>query len=164
DHLAPRPDLQAPRDLRRRRNFGSAEELTSRVAVEAGDVLRKPGAPGDSIIDDVLLHEGAAALLDPQETGVLQRRHGAPERVPVDAEAVGQLRLGWQAFARLEGAGGDLGLQGLLDPAPQRHAGAVDRVRFHVTLSRKKTFSFCRFTIGTLLAQDHLITYRHIDV
>ncbi|MNT17094.1 hypothetical protein D3C72_1522290 [compost metagenome] len=71
----------------------------------------------------MLLHEGAAALLDPHQPAQLQLAHGAADGVAVDREARGQFRLRGQLFAGQVQLLADVVRQRLANLAPYRHAG-----------------------------------------
>src|SRR5262249_27913917 len=60
-----------------------------------------------------------------QQAAILQTRQGLADRVPVDLEALGEIRLGRQARAGLEHPVANLLLQDLLDLAPDGDAAVA---------------------------------------
>ena len=64
------------------------------------EVLVEPHALADRVGHLAVLDEHAGPAPCMNRAGVSQIRKRAPHRVPVDAEARGELRLGRQAFAR----------------------------------------------------------------
>jgi hypothetical protein len=111
---------EEPRGLRGCHFLAGREEPAREGAVLAQQVLLDPRPAPHGIGDDVVMHEGAAALLHPHQTALRQRGDGAADGVAMRGEAAGQLRLARQARAGGEQAGGDLGLQRALDAPPQR--------------------------------------------
>jgi hypothetical protein len=82
-------------------------------------------ARAEPVVQHVLGHEAASALLDPDQAAAFQLLHGAADGVAVHGEAAGQLRFGRQAGAGLVLPAGDLGLDRVLDLSPQRDALAA---------------------------------------
>src|SRR5690606_7549169 len=90
---------------------------------------REARLPADRVVEHMLVDEAAATLLDTHQPGLGKRRHGAPQRVPIDAEACRQLGFRRQSVAWRQGAVGDLLSQDRLDLTPQGHS----RLALHLT-------------------------------
>ena len=98
--------------------MGRGAVLRQKIGAEAG-------APAQRIVDDQVLQEGAAALLDPDQAACRQFGDRAAHGVAVDRETGGKLGLGRQARARLEPAGPKVALEPVRDLAPDRDAAAA---------------------------------------
>jgi len=87
------------------------------------DPFGKPGARRHRIIEHVLGHETAAALLDADQAIAGKFLQCPPHGVAIDGEALRKLRLGRKPFSWRRDTARDLLLDRPIDLAPQRHAG-----------------------------------------